>query len=122
MFSKPLARFAAFSILSALSISVFGVSAAWAEAVTFTLVNRSNRDLEAFYVAHPNESDWGEDILGKDILFPGESVEITIDDGRTDCLYDIKGLLGPGENVGSGELIQTDVNICDGAVYEYYAK
>jgi len=99
-----------------------GISAAQAEdsgPVTFTLINSTGRDLEEFYASPQNVQDWEEDILGVDILPAGESVEITIDDGRQYCSYDFKGVLGPAPGVGRGALIQSGVNICDISSYEY---
>jgi hypothetical protein len=93
--------------------------AALAQPIQFTLINRTNRVLEEFYASPPNVASWEEDILGVDVLLPGESVVITIDDGRSDCTYDIKGVLGSGPGVGRGELIQSAVYICDGGTYEY---
>lgn len=91
------------------------------ESVTFILKNNTSRDLLEFYASPPSTDDWEEDILGTDVLEPGESVEITIDDGREDCLYDFKGVLGPSDDgsVGEGALIQTSVEVCDGGTYEY---
>ncbi|HEY9299187.1 MAG TPA: hypothetical protein VIQ31_23085 [Phormidium sp.] len=94
------------------------------EAVTFTLTNGTERVLEAFYAAPPSSDDWEEDILGVDVLLPGESAEITIDDGREDCKYDFKGRLRGTEDgtVGEGELIQSAVEVCDGGTYTYFPK
>jgi len=105
---------------AALSCSMLGMSAVQAnEAVTFTLINSTNRVLEEFYASPPSTDDWEEDILGVDVLNPGESVDITIDDGRGDCRYDFKGVLGPGDGVGRGALIQSGVQVCNGDSYEY---
>ena len=109
----------AFVATSALAISGFFVPTALAESVQFTLINNTNRPLEEFYASPPSEASWEEDILGVDVLLPGESAEITIDDGREDCLYDIRGVLGAGDGVGQGALIHSGVNICDGVTYTY---
>lgn len=91
-------------------------------SVTFTLVNKTGRVLREFYASPPSTDDWEEDILGQDVLNPGESTEITIDDGREDCLYDFKGVFEAGNGVGAGSLIQSKVNVCDGGTYEYYGR
>lgn len=105
-------------VMSVVGFNVLSVRAN-TEAATFTLVNSTSRVLESFYASPPSTNDWEEDILGLDVLPPGESVKITINDGREDCLYDFKGVLGAGDNVGRGELIQSGVEICDGGTYEY---
>ena len=106
-------------------VILFGLLApeakAQTESVTFTLINNTSRVLEEFYASPPSTSDWEEDILGVDVLAPGESTEITIDDGREDCNYDFKGVLGPSDDgsVGRGALIQSSVSVCDGGTYSY---
>ncbi|MBE9145266.1 hypothetical protein [Planktothrix mougeotii] len=106
-----------------LLLSLFATGAkAQTQSVKFTLVNGTSRTLESFYASPPSTSDWEEDILGVDVLPPGESTEITINDGREDCNYDFKGVLGPSDDgsVGRGALIQSAVNVCDGGSYTYY--
>ncbi|MBD2039178.1 hypothetical protein [Microcoleus sp. FACHB-672] len=116
-------RFITASALLALPLVALSIQSVLAEteAVTFTLTNNSTRVLEAFYASPPSTDDWEEDILGVDVLAPGESVKITINDGREDCKYDFKGRLGPSEDgtVGSGELIESAVEVCDGGTYGY---
>jgi hypothetical protein len=60
-----------------------------AEAVSFELINNSSQDVWYLYVSPSSNQDWGEDILGEDILFAGESAEVVIDDGLTTCEYDL---------------------------------
>jgi hypothetical protein len=43
----------------------------------FTLVNKTGVEIHALHVAPHSEDEWGEDILGKDTLANGESLEIT---------------------------------------------
>jgi hypothetical protein len=93
------------------------------ESATFTLSNMTDRELLEFYASPPDEESWEEDILYEP-LGPGESVEVTIDDGREDCYYDFMGVLGPAPDgsVGEGALIQSGVEVCDGGSYEYYSE
>ncbi len=122
MFHNSFGKNAVAIALSLPIASLFAYSAiAQTQSVTFTLTNNTSRTLEEFYASPPSTDDWEEDILGVDTLAPGESVEITIDDGRSDCLYDFKGVLGPSDDgsVGRGALIQSAVSVCDGGTYEY---
>jgi len=109
------------SMMSAIALAGFSVPMVLAEPVTFTLVNDTSRDLLHFYASPPSTNDWEEDILGSGVLPAGSSVQVTINDGRTDCDYDIKGVLGPSPDgtVGPGELIHSAVNICAGSTYTY---
>ena len=43
----------------------------------FKLVNKTGVEIHALHVAPHSSNEWGEDILGKDTLDNGESLEIT---------------------------------------------
>lgn len=45
----------------------------------FTLVNKTGYDISEVFVSPTSEKEWGEDIMGKDILANGEVVNITFD-------------------------------------------
>lgn len=46
------------------------------KSLDFTLVNKTGVEIHSVYIA-PNESDdWGDDVMGKDTLGDGESVDI----------------------------------------------
>lgn len=113
-------------VAAALSLPIIfsGIESALAEPATFTLINGTNRPLLRFHASPPQVNDWEEDILGLDVLEPGESIEINMEDGRPDCLYDFKGTLGPSADgsVGEGELIESNVNVCDGGTYTYFPR
>ncbi|MEB3277555.1 MAG: hypothetical protein VKK42_01350 [Lyngbya sp.] len=109
----------------ALVMGLFATQAeAETESVSFTLVNRTSRNLEEFYASPPEAEDWEEDVLGGEVLAPGESITIVIDDGREDCQYDFMGVLGPDAEgtVGRGALIQSGVSVCNGDSYEYFEE
>jgi len=83
-------------------------------AVTFTLTNGTDSVIDAFYASPPGNGDWEEDILGQDVLGPGESANITIDDGAEDCHYDFLAVFDDGT-----ELEHNGVGVCDGQSYTY---
>jgi hypothetical protein len=58
--------------------------------LVFTLKNTTSGTLERFYTSPVGVDDWEEDVFGKDVLEPGESIEITIADGRRVCKYDLR--------------------------------
>ena len=64
--------------------------AAQAEDLTFTLTNGTNSVLTEFYASPEGTDDWEDDVFGDAILEPGESIEITIADGRAACVYDMR--------------------------------
>ena len=84
------------------------------DAVTFTLTNGTGYTIMEFYAAPPSSGDWESDILGVDVLEPGESVEITIDDSREDCDYDFLAVFED-----ESELEHNEISVCDGEEYTY---
>lgn len=92
------------------------------EPAKFTLVNDTDRPLLEFYVSAPSEEEWGENLIPEgQVVAENSEATVTIDDGRSDCAYDILGYFGasPDGSVGEGELIQSGVEICDGTTYTY---
>ncbi|MGP2492778.1 hypothetical protein ACTDI4_14270 [Mesorhizobium sp. PUT5] len=67
-----------------------GVNVAKADDLVFVLKNGTNSVINAFYTSPVGENSWEEDVFGKDALAPGESVRITVKDGRRACKYDMR--------------------------------
>ncbi|WOC17315.1 hypothetical protein [Pseudochrobactrum sp. MP213Fo] len=65
-------------------------SAAFAEDLVFTLKNGTNSVVNNFHASPVGVDSWEDDILGRDALDAGESMEITIADGRSVCSYDMR--------------------------------
>lgn len=63
---------------------------AFAEDLVFSLINNATQPLTNLYVSLPEADEWGDDILGVDVLAPGESATVTIADGATVCDYDLQ--------------------------------
>jgi hypothetical protein len=82
-----------------------------ADERNFTLINASAITIIDVYVSAADLADWGDDILGRDVLYSGEEVNILFSryDGESgQCLYDIKVI---GENGEEGFLYA--VNLCE---------
>ena len=89
-----------------------------ADPRNFTFINASPITIIDVYVTASNTTDWGDDILGRDVLFSGEEVDILFSrfDGEAgQCLYDI---LVRGENGEEGYLY--GVNLCETTSVTYY--
>ena len=56
----------------------------------FTLVNKTGLTIMEVYLSPTNDDEWGEDVMGKDVLANGEKVEITFSSGETSCNWDLK--------------------------------
>jgi len=56
----------------------------------FTLVNKTGLTIDEVYLSPTNDDEWGEDVMGKDVLNNGEKVEITFSSSETECNWDLK--------------------------------
>jgi hypothetical protein len=81
-------------LVGALSTSVF------ADSRDFTLNNNSDYTLAHAYVSPTTNDNWGADILGRDVLSPGESWNVTFDRGDANtCMWDFKAVTMEGLEV-----------------------
>lgn len=71
------------------------------------VVNASGVPVMEFYASNISRSTWEEDILGNDVLMPGRSVMINIDDGSGACRFDFRAVLRDGRRIE-----QRDINVC----------
>ncbi len=77
------------SILSAAALTLFA-TAALANDADFKMVNKTGYQIDSVYVSRAGAKSWGRDIMGRDALADGESVNITFPHGGTACKFDIK--------------------------------
>jgi len=73
-----------------LCMGLLAAAPAQAEDLVFTLRNGTGATLMYFHASPADVDDWEEDILGSDVLGPGQSVRVTIADGRRQCEYDMR--------------------------------
>ena len=100
---------AALGAMMALTTVAVSATAAHADPRDFTLNNGSGVVIEQVYVSSSAVTSWEEDVLGRDVLMPGESVNITFNRFTAgDCLYDIKVVADTG---AEGQMNQ--VNLCE---------
>ena len=107
-----IARLAAVAT-AACALLTFG-SANAAENRHVDVDNQTGHTITEFYASNVDENDWEEDILGRDTLAPGESVDINIDDGTGHCMYDFKAVFDDGDS-----LIKHNINVCTVESYVY---
>lgn len=96
-----------FAAAAALSIS----TAAHADKLVFKFINKSDFVVTELYASPNNVSDWEEDILGRDVLGSGESVNVTIADGRRACKYDLRIVFD------DGDVLEDTTDLCETASY-----
>jgi hypothetical protein len=103
---RTLARFVAIPAAAVL-LAALWVVPAFADPRDFTVINDTSVVLTHVYVSPSDTDAWGDDILGRDILNPSESVDVTFSlfDG-TSCLYDVKVV---GQQGQQGVLYKVDL-------------
>ena len=104
------------TLASALAIPAVALfaQAAHAEDLQFTLKNDSSSRLVQFYVEAASVNTWGENILYHSIK-SGESGKVLIEDGKTTCTYDIKGVFADGSHIE-----EENINLCELGSYTYH--
>ncbi len=82
---------------------------AFAEDLVFDLINASSANLQELYVSALDSDDWGDDILGLDVLASGEQGAVTIGDGLEVCAYDLQFVMDTGVTIeGTADLCETN--------------
>ena len=108
--SAAVAAAAAFLALAAAGAS----HAASGENRHVNVVNHTRHTITHFYASNTGTNNWEEDILGRDELARGESIDIDVDDGTGACKFDFKAVFSDGE-----EVIKHNINVCEIEEYEY---
>ena len=103
---RTFGRLAAVPAAVALLATLWTVPA-FADPRDFNVVNNTSIVLAQVYVSPSDTSDWGDDIMGRDVLNAGENVDVTFRkfDGAT-CSYDVKVV---GQQGQSGVLYKVDL-------------
>ena len=65
-------------------------AASTAGAQDFTLVNATGVEIDKVFVSPHDSDDWEEDVLGKDTLPTGQSVDIKFDREETSAKWDLR--------------------------------
>jgi hypothetical protein len=106
---KIIATLAAIGLLS-----VCAVTTASAANRKVDIINETGRTMTEFYASATNADDWEEDILGADIMEPGDTFEIDIDDGTGACRFDFKAVFTDGSSH-----VRRNVNVCSISSFTY---
>ena len=76
------------------------------------VVNASRTTIVEFYASNSKRNSWEEDILGQNVLEPGKSVTVNIDDGTGACVFDFLTVLEGGQRIE-----RRNVNVCEVSTY-----
>ena len=71
------------------------------------LINASSETIREFHASNTGRSRWEEDILGRRVLQPGDSVVINLDDGSGFCRFDFKTVMESGRS-----LVKRNIDVC----------
>ena len=112
----------ALSFFAVAGVALLAASAARTGDQDFTLVNKTGVEIHSLHVAPHSSEEWGEDILGKDTLPNGESLEITF--GKHDRAHhwdlrveDEKGNVLTWENLDLMTIEQVTLHFNDGKAW-----
>src|SRR5215210_200452 len=72
-----------------------------------TVENLSSQTVRELYASPITAKTWEEDLLGQRTLTAGQSISANIDNGTTECYYDLKAVLANGKIVE-----QRKINVC----------
>ena len=104
-----------------LTLSVFGLLLAptllLAEPVAFTIENGTEAAILEMHVATADADEWAEVAIDVEAIEPGESLVVTIMDGKSDCMYDFLVVFEDDT-----ELEVYDAEVCDGEAYVVYSE
>lgn len=95
---------------------LFAISAQSAAALDrwVRIVNNTSYTIVEFYGSNKGTNSWQEDILGQDVLGPGNSVNVNFNDGTGYCKFDLKAVFNDGD-----VLVKKNVNICEIGTFTY---
>jgi hypothetical protein len=86
-------------------------SAAMAQDVAYELTNVSGFTVMEVFTSPANAGDWGDDILGANVLESGTTSTVYIMDNSDQCEYDILFVFNDGDEMSD------QIDICDLASY-----
>lgn len=102
------------TVVGAALILVASTPLALAANRVVTINNKSSYQIQEFYASNSGTNEWEEDILGVDVLAPGESVDVDIDDGTGYCKFDFRAVFVDGD-----EAVKTNVNVCEISEFDF---
>lgn len=99
---QTLTRFAAAAVAA-----LFLAPVAQAQDITFTLTNNTDMVLMEFFAAPSTDADWGDDLLGADVLDSGELGVVLIADDSEECTYGLYFIFSDGTE------FEDEIDICE---------
>jgi hypothetical protein len=88
-------------------LSAWGAAAAWAGDQDFVLVNKTGVVIDKLHVVPMHAKTWEEDVLGRDVLMPGEETTIRFAHDESACRWDLMVTDRDGN-----EVTWEDIDLC----------
>jgi hypothetical protein len=110
------------SLLAVAGIALLAASVARAGDQDFTLINKTGIEIHALHISPHSSDEWGEDILGKDTMSDGETLEIKFPSRTRAAHWDLrvedeKGNSLTWENLDLLEIEQVTLHYKDGKAW-----
>jgi hypothetical protein len=105
-------------VLTALAVLAATTISARAEDLVFKLKNNTSAVLTNFYTSPVGVNEWEDDVFGRQVLNPGENIEITIADGRDVCKYDMRFEFEEGSGLDTTEDTQDLCELGEYSIHE----
>jgi hypothetical protein len=87
-------------------IALFG-NPAYANHATLQIVNNSSFPIVRFYASPYWYKRYGSDLLGDQVIYPGQQWSVDLSDGETqNCIYNTKTILK------NGQVFEGEMNVC----------
>jgi hypothetical protein len=83
----------------------------------FTLVNKTGLTISEVYLSPSNDNEWGEDVMGVDVLKNGEKVDIKFSHKESECKWDLKIV-----DEDDDDVIWEDIDLCKASEITLFYK
>ena len=99
-----------FTLTVAMLAVVVAPSLSAQSKLDFTLANKTGLTIDYVYVSPTNSDEWGDDVMGRDVLKHGDSVDIVFSRSEKSCMWDLKVKDEDGD-----EVEWTNLDLCTAA-------
>lgn len=79
------------------------------------VINNTATTMRYLYGSNIGTNDWQEDVLGRRVLAPGETIVVNWDDGTCYCTFDFKAVFADGV-----EVVNRRYNVCTGTEWRIH--
>lgn len=94
-------------LFAAVTVALMFASSAQALDRRVRIVNKSSDFIYQVFGSNRDRSDWEEDVLGDDVLAPGDSIIVNFNDRSGYCIFDLKAVTREG-----AEAVRYGFNVC----------